>query len=179
MRKRAHRTPNRKPVLDRCGRREFQPLQLDGVVRFLAVNRYCTRRTHRKTVLAAHAARRLGHHRTSVLADLQRLERAVAHTLSAGDTACEVNRKEFGMFFHMPNVPFFNHLPVSTAVQSMTTHPHIQRPSNGILLIATDTADEMMNDDAAVATIANGVDNLGRKNAKNGNRTNMCKRYVP
>lgn len=79
----------------------------------------------------------------------------------------------------MPNVPFFNHLPVSTAVQSMTTHPHIQRPSNGILLIATDTADEMMNDDAAVATIANGVDNLGRKNAKNGNRTNMCKRYVP
>ena len=62
---------------------------------------------------------------------------------------------------------------------SAACHPQIQRPSRGILLIATDMADETANEDVAVATIAIGVGNPDWKNAENGNRTNMCRRYVP
>ena len=56
---------------------------------------------------------------------------------------------------------------------AQSIHPHIQRPSNGILLIATDMTDETMNDDAAVAMIAYGADSLSWNIPKNGDRTNM------
>lgn len=64
-------------------------------------------------------------------------------------------------------------------VQAAFIQPQIQRPSIGTFLTAIDMQEDRTKDETAVAAIASGVGNFGRKYAKTGNRTNICRRYVP